>query len=122
MSDSPFLRRLGKRDSGHHGRVAEKKLAKRVGGREQPGSGALAGAKGDVKVEAKIDLLLENKATKGATFTMRQEVLHKVYQEALEQTRVPALSFQFTNDAGLSDKRDRWVCLPEHVFLQLIGD
>lgn len=122
MSGSPFLNRLNKRDSGHHGRVAEKKLAKRVGGREQPGSGALAGAKGDVKVEAKIDLLLENKSTNGASFTMRQDWLHKVYQEALEQTRAPALSFQFTNDAGVSEKKDRWVCVPEHIFQELMED
>ncbi len=122
MTDSPFLRRLNKRDSGHHGRVAEKKLAQRVGGRLQPGSGALAGAKGDVKVEAKLLLLLENKSTSGATFSMKQEWLHKVYQEALETSRAPALSFQFTNEAGASEKRDRWVCIPESVFQELISE
>lgn len=121
MTDSPFMRRLNKRDNGHHGRVAEKQLAKRMGGRLQPGSGALAGAKGDVKVEAKLDLLMENKSTSGATFTMRQDHLHKVYQEALETSRAPALSFQFTNEAGNSEKRDRWVCLPENVFKQLMA-
>lgn len=122
MSDSPFLRRLNKRDSGHHGRVAEKKLAQRIGGRLQPGSGALAGAKGDVKVEAKLDLLMENKSTSGATFTMKQEWTRKIYQEALESNRTPALSFQFTNEAGKSEKCDRWVCLPEHIFLELISE
>lgn len=122
MTDSPFMRRLNKRDNGHHGRVAEKQLAKRMGGRLQPGSGALAGAKGDVKVEAKLSLLMENKSTSGATFSMKQEWLHKVYQEALETSRVPALSFQFTNEAGNSEKRDRWVCIPESVFQELISE
>lgn len=122
MTTSPFERRLAKRDSGHHGRKAEKSLAHRLGGQTQPGSGALAGAKGDVKLKAIMDFLMENKATNTASFSMRQEWLHKVYQEALEQSRVPALSFQFTNDAGKSEKRDRWVAVPESVFALLIGE
>ena len=122
MTSSPFLRRMEKRDTGHHGRKAEKSLATRLGGQLQPGSGALAGAKGDVKLKASMNFLMENRATIGASFSIRQDWLHKVYQEALEQTRVPALSFQFTNDAGKSDKRDRWVCVPESVFAELVGD
>lgn len=36
LVDNPLLKRLAKQDSGHHGRVAEKKVAKRLGGRTQP--------------------------------------------------------------------------------------
>mgnify|MGYP007125389464 CR=1 FL=1 len=86
MTISPFMRRLNKRDSGHHGRKAEESLAKRVGGTLQPGSGALDGAKGDVKVGG---FLVENKSTKG--------------------------------DNGQSEKRDRWVMVPEHIWKEMVG-
>lgn len=123
MSGSPFERRLAKRDNGHHGRQAEKKIATRLAGTTQPGSGAIASAKGDVKVaSATFSFLIENKATTGASFGMRQDWCQKIYQEALETGRTPALAFQFTNEAGRSEKRDRWVAIPEHVFKELIGE
>lgn len=118
MTISPFMRRLNKRDSGHHGRKAEESLAKRVGGTLQPGSGALDGAKGDVKVG---DFLMENKSTQGASLSLKQDWALKIYQEALEQNKNPALSIQFVRGNGQSEKRDRWVMITEAMFLELIG-
>ena len=121
--ESPFMRRLNKRDSGYHGRKAEESLAKRLKGQQQPGSGALDGAKGDVKKDtSSFSFLVENKATKNESLSLKRDWLLKVYQESLEQGRLPALSLQFTNDAGISEKRERWVMVPEHVWQELLGE
>lgn len=123
MSGNPFLRRINNRDSGFHGRKAEGSLAKRIKGTQQPGSGALAGAKGDVKKNtSSFSFLVENKTTKGESMTLQKEWLLKIYQEALEQERTPALALQFTNEAGKSEKRERWVAIPESVWLELVGE
>lgn len=118
---NPFLTRVNGRDKGFHGRQAEESLAKRTRGTQQPGSGAVAGAKGDVTVAtSEISLLIENKTTKGVSLTLQKDWLLSVYQYALEQNRIPALAFQFTNDAGKSEKRERWVALPEHIAAQFL--
>lgn len=117
MPESPFERRLKNRNVGHNGRVAEDTFAKRVGGRTRPGSGNMEGAKGDVTVD---NFLIENKATQTDTMSLKREWLLKVYQEALELNRVPALAFQFTTEGGKSEKRDRWIAVPEHVFREMM--
>lgn len=120
---NPFMSRGNQKDKGRHGRKAESLVAKRLGGSQQPGSGALDGAKGDIKKDgASMSFLIENKATTGKSFSMQRDWLLKVYQEAAEQNRIPALSFQFTTDTGASERRERWVAIPEHVFSELIGD
>lgn len=113
---NPFLKRIEARNIGHNGRVAENDLAKRLGGRTRPGSGNIAGAKGDVVLPT---FLVENKATETKTMSLKQDWLLKIYFEALEQGKTPALSFQFTNDAGKTDKNDRWVVITEAAFKEL---
>lgn len=115
----PYLKRAAKndKDKGRPGRKAETSLAMRLGGTQRPGSGALAGAKGDVTIG---DFLLENKSSQGASFSVKQEHFHKIYQEALEVSKNPALAFQFVDSQGKSEKRDRWVAIPEALFCELI--
>lgn len=121
--DSPFLRRLAANGLGDSGRKAEKHIARRIKGELTPASGAMASVKGDVvKKTDTHTLMLENKTTIGASISIKQEYLRKVYQEALETNRTPALSFQFVNLQGHSDKRDRWIALPEHILMQLLGE
>jgi hypothetical protein len=116
---NPYLMRVTKKDTGKHGREAEKRLAKRIGGTLTPGSGALAGAKADVK---KGEFLIESKATNKESMTLKREWLLKVYQEALETTKNPAVAISFTNDQGQSMRRDRWIMIPEHVWHEIVGD
>lgn len=116
---APALSRAQTKDKGIPGRKAEKKAAQRLGAVQRPGSGALDGAKGDYELG---DFLIENKSAQGASFSVKQGVLHKAYQEALERSKQPAVAFQFVNEQGASEKRDRWVCVPEHVFKRLIGE
>lgn len=119
---NPFLSRGNPKDKGRHGRKAESLVSKRLGGSQQPGSGALAGAKGDVTKEGRAGrFLIENKASSGKSFSLPRDWLYKIYQEAAEQQRIPALAFQFTNEGGLSERRERWVAFPEHVALALMN-
>lgn len=123
MSISPFLNRVAKRDKGHAGRKAETETSKRMKGTLQPGSGAIAGAKGDLKKDTPtFSFLLENKTTQSASYVLKQDVLHKIYQEALESNRTPALAVQFVRPNGSSERRDRWVMIPEATYLEMIGD
>lgn len=118
---NPFLSRGNAKDKGRHGRKAESLVAKRLGGSQQPGSGALDGAKGDIKKDgSSMAFLIENKTTIGKSLSVQRDWCYKIYQEATEQGRVPALAFQFTNEGGLSEKRERWVAVPEHIFKELI--
>lgn len=118
---SPFMRRVKERGTMGHGRKAEDSFARRVRGNLQPASGAMAGAKGDVvKDTSSFSFLVENKATKTKTMSIQRDWCLKIYQEALEQDKVPALAFQFTTDAGHSEKRERWVAVPEHIWKELV--
>lgn len=117
---NPLFDRCNPKDKGAHGRKAEKKTAKRLGGRQQPGSGALDDAKGDITYRR---WLVENKAVNSGveSITIPLQWLLKVYSEARASDLSPALAFQFTTSEGLSDARARWVCIPESTFLDLTG-
>ena len=115
--DSPYLRRVKKRNLGHAGREAEARLAKRVKGELRMGSGNKEGHKGDVLLD---NVLIENKSTIHDSITIQLEYLLKIYQEALELNKRPALTIQFTTMTGLSAKRGRWVMIPEAHFQELI--
>jgi hypothetical protein len=114
----PLLKAAQTKDKGVAGRKAEKAAAGRLGASLRPGSGALDGAKGDYEVG---DFLMENKTTQSESYTLKQATLHKIYQESLERTKKPALAVQFVNARGQSEKRDRWVMIPESVFNDLVG-
>lgn len=113
---NPFFDRQNPKDKGAHGRKAEKKASQRLGGRLQPGSGSLDGAKGDFTYDR---WLMENKATEAGSITIPLQWLLKVYGEAQAMQLTPALSFQFTTSEGVSDARTRWVAIPEWVFKDL---
>lgn len=122
--NNPFLTRTSKKDKdkGYQGRKAESKVSKRIGGVLQPGSGALLSAKGDMVVNTElVSLLVENKSTTSTSFAVKRDHLFKIHQEALEVGKIPALTFQFVDNNGISEKRERWVCVPEWVLQALIN-
>lgn len=119
--DSPYLRRMASAAVGESGRKAEKHIARRIKGELTPASGAMGSSKGDIRKTTNTHpLLVENKTTTGASFGVKQDYLLKIYQEALEVNRTPVLSFQFVREDGKSEKRDRWVCIPEHIFFEML--
>jgi hypothetical protein len=107
------------KDKGSHGRSAEKRAAKRLGGRVRPGSGALDGAKGDITVKK---FLIENKAVSTDSISIKLDWLLKIYAESISAGLTPALAFQFVHGSGISELRNRWVMIPEDVFLEMLGD
>ena len=99
-----------------HGQKSERKTAKRLGGTTRPGSGAVAGAKGDILLS---DYLVENKSTEHKSISLKLEWLDKISVEAREEGKVPALSIQFVDKQGNSKKRGRWVMIPESDFKEV---
>jgi len=115
VSDNPWMKKhTGKKND--HGRKAEVKAARRMGGKLHAGSGNM-GVKADFTVK---EFKIENKATIHRSMKLDLDWLLKVSQEALEVGKTPALSIQFVDSQGTSLKRGRWVMVPEDVFSQLI--
>jgi hypothetical protein len=111
----PFTDRQN-RGTHKHGQKSERKTAKRLGGITRPGSGAVAGAKGDILL---TDYLVENKSTEHRSISLKLDWLEKISLEAREEGKAPALSIQFVDKAGNSKKRGRWVLIPEDEFNEL---
>lgn len=67
----------------------EKRTAKEFGGKLTPASGAMWGAKGDVRTE---DFLIENKYTDANKYKLELKILEKIEKEALKDNfRTPVL-------------------------------
>lgn len=112
---NPFLRRQEKRGSGHAGQQSEKKLAKRIGAQEVPGSGA-GRVKGDLK---KDDFLIEAKSTVKGSFSVRLDVLRKIASEAQLTDRNPAFAFTFTDAEGRPERGGSWIAVPEWLWKEM---
>jgi hypothetical protein len=91
----------------------EKKLAKRLGGRRTPASGALDGFKGDIVLN---EFLIDDKLTDGKSITVTKDMIMKINREAREAGKSPVLSLSFK---GLGLAGDTWYLIPEHVFREL---
>jgi hypothetical protein len=105
-----------KRARNSHGLKAEKRLAKRAGGRSRPGSGAIAGAKGDIVFP---DFLMEVKSTVHGSMSIKQEWLRKIQKEALTCGKSPALTIQFVDVFGRTGiVESSWVMMTESQFLE----
>ena len=99
-----------------HGQKAERRAAKRLGGRLTPASGAIDGAKGDI---VKRLFLIESKATQKLSLALKLEWLAKIAKEALDAQRDPAVAIQFVDSQGRSALGGRWVLIPERVFNEI---
>lgn len=101
---------------GHAGRLSEKRLAKELGARLRPSSGAMDGAKGDMTVGA---FLLEAKSTVCDSLNVRHDWVCKIAREARSEGKTPALSLSFTGASGKPWPDGDWVCIPRDVFEEL---
>jgi len=96
---------LGQEMSQYH----EKRLAKAVGGRTTPASGAFWGRKGDVEAP---DILIEHKWTGKDRYTVKAETLEKICTEAIFAGRMPV----FMMDCG----GHSYVILQEDDFMEML--
>ena len=98
------MKSKGQKESKKH----EDRLAKKIGGKRNAGSGAFWSRKGDVR---STDLLIEHKWTGKASFTVKATVLEKIVKEAILDSRTPVL--------GFSLNEQNYVMLTEDDFLEL---
>ena len=86
----------------------EKRIAKLVGGKPTPASGAFWSNKGDVRSD---DLLVEHKWTGKLSVTIQSKVLKKITREAILEGRQPVL--------GLHLDGENYVVLLEDDYLEM---
>lgn len=113
MSSVPYLRRRNQHKIGKAGRESEKRLAKRLGGRQRPASGAMEGAKGDIDLK---DMLIEAKSTTAKSLGVQFEWLLKIAHEARGNGKHPALTVTFTSANGTQLKDGAWIMVPLSFF------
>ena len=117
-SDVPYLRRRVQHKIGKSGRKSEVRVAKEMGGRVRPASGAMEGAKGDVDLG---NVLLEAKSTVHASISIKHDWLIKISREARSEGKTPALSVSFVDPNGKDVKDGDWVLIPAYKFREIIG-
>lgn len=117
--DNPFLARQTSRGTTGHGRRSEKRISLSISARLQPNSGAMRGAKGDMK---KASYLIEAKSTRTQTIAIEYSWLVKITTEALNKGMCPALTASFTDPEGKGKIHGDWVLIPLHEFQRISED
>ena len=98
------------------GRVAEKNIAKRISGRTTVASGGgPIHDKGDV---SKDDYLIEVKATKNDSMSIKKHWLDKITYEASQISKYPALAVQFVDGSGNLVPNGSWIMVKEDAFIE----
>jgi hypothetical protein len=122
MSDNPYFKRLAAQAAGAHGGKSEARVAKALGARLQPGSGAMTGAKSDSRIKAKVSYRIESKSTIKDTLPLDVGWLTKITHEALSDGSIPALSLSFVKADGTPrmPRNAEWVAIPLWAFQELI--
>lgn len=104
----------GRSPSHDRARKQERELAKRVGGRVTPGSGAFS-LKGDVRVKSLMRI--EAKTTKNKSFSVTLEMIEKIEEAALSHGEVPVIVVEFNDGNG--KKLKEVAVIPAYVLDQL---
>lgn len=95
--------------------VQEKRIAKELGGKTQPGSGCFDHFKGDVKLD---DYLIEAKRTDKNSITVKAEWLSKIDHEAINVGKTPALVIEIGGMNGFTE--NEWIAIPMSEFKKLL--
>lgn len=115
---NPFLNRLAAGGKNPHGKKSEKKVAKKMGAKLHPNSGAMRGAKSDASLRS---FRLEMKSTITQALMLEMAWLVKIAQEALDHGQTPAVSVTFVDAHGVPRMKHyaEWVVLPLATFQEL---
>ena len=118
---NPFLDRA-KQHSTEPGRKSEKRVAKKLGARLHPASGAMKGYKSDATL-TEADFRLEMKSTTRTTLPLEMGWLAKITVEALEHSQKPGLVFSFVDAEGkpVMKLHSEWIAIPLEIFKELIS-
>ena len=118
-------RYLSRLDDGLRGRVSETRVAKAIGARLQPASGALAGAKSDSKLSQNgRKFRVESKSTINLTMPLDLSWLTKITSESLSDSSIPTVTISFVTSDGKprSARNSEWVLMPMWAFQELKGE
>lgn len=115
---NPYLDRVAKAGKSAHGKKSEARVAKSIGARTTPASGALQSAKGDFKT---ANVLGEAKSTVNASIGIEYDWLLKISHEATFQGKTPILTVSFVNGNGSVKRNGDWVMMPLTFYNELIG-
>jgi hypothetical protein len=96
-------------------RRQEDDIAENLGGRRQPGSGAIEGVKGDVRIYGRYRA--EAKYTRNKSYRVTREELNKIRGECSGH-ETPLFVIDFV-DPDTGRNPDRWVLMPFHRFKEL---
>ena len=105
-----------RKEIGRAGRASERRLSKTIGGRLTPASGAVDGAKGDIRFN---DFLLEAKSTTRDSFSVDYRQLAKIKAESLSNDKAPGLTVSFVTGNGVPRQSGEWVLIPLSLFREL---
>lgn len=109
-------RRAPKQTIGNAGRYSERRIAKQVGGRLRPASGAVVGHKGDIALATE---LIECKSTTGRSISVEHAWLGKIAKEAGAEGKTPVLMLSYTNADGKPCPNGDWACVPLQVWQEM---
>ena len=115
---NPYLERLANAGKNPHGKKSEKRVAKKMGARLHPNSGAMRGAKSDASLGR---YRLEMKCTFNEAMPIELAWLAKISQEALVHGQIPSVVVSFVDTQGTPRLKTyaEWVLLPMAVFQEL---
>lgn len=116
MTDNPFLTRAKSRGKTAHGRFSEKRLARKLEAQQTPASGALMGAKGDMRKQAKLKWVGEAKSTTSGSIKLEHHWLTKVTREAMDGSALPYLTISFVTAKGIPLSDGEWAVVPMWVL------
>lgn len=114
-SDHPYLQRREEPTW----KKQERRLAKELGGRTTPGSGAtpLPGNKGDVQSP---EFLVEAKCTSKESYRVKYADLFKLVKLSRAVQKIPVLHLLFRRESVEVDEESEWVVIPHRVFKELV--
>jgi hypothetical protein len=109
--------RKGFRQNKRRSRTQERDIAEELGARVQPASGAMSGAKGDVRKKGVFRL--EAKFTRASSYTLHLEDLEKIAGECGVSEK-PIVVIDYL-EPGTSKLRDRFAVLHFHDMKELLN-
>lgn len=111
------------RAQGQRAKTHERRVAKEMGGRRLPASGALPfgrrdknTAAADVRTDA---LLIQHKSTIKDSLTVKRDWLYELSVEAQRRSLDPALMMSFDREVRCSQE---WIAVPKDVFYRLLSN
>ena len=121
MSSNPYLDRLANAGKNPHGKKSEKRLAKKIGARLHPNSGATRAQKSDASL---LKFRMEMKSTVTQCLMLDMAWLVKIAHEALDHGQTPAVTVSFVDNAGMARMKHHaeWVVLPMAAFQELTSE